>query len=212
MLVRIGDDSPDFEIETTQGLIRLHDWMENSWCFLFSYPDDFSPVCTTEMGQTSLRIENFRRHNTKPIGLSTDTVAEHLSWFQDIERAHQTKIDFPVIADVDHVVSKLYGMIHPSKSDISTVRSVFVIDPNKKIRLTMNYPFEVGRNFDEILRSIQALQVSDRNGVATPADWQKGDPVAIHESIDRTLAEKFYPQGFEELTPYLRLMHLNYED
>jgi peroxiredoxin (alkyl hydroperoxide reductase subunit C) len=204
MTLHIGDTAPDFEIATTKGTIRFHDWIGDSWCFFFSHPADFTPVCTTEMGRTAQLAKEFEARNTKPLGLSTDTVEEHVKWIEDVNDTQHTTLEFPIVADADLKVAKLYEMIHPDESETAAVRSVYIIDPDKKIRLMMTYPMSVGRNFDEILRVIDALQTGDANGVATPADWQKGDRVIIPPTVSNEEAEKKFPQGFEELRPYLR--------
>ena len=208
MTLHIGETAPDFEIESTKGTIRFHDWIGDSWCFFFSHPADFTPVCTTEMGRTAQLAKEFEARSTKPLGLSTDTVEEHIKWIEDVNDTQHTHLDFPIVADADLKVAKLYEMIHPEESGTAAVRSVFIIDPDKKIRLMMTYPMSVGRNFDEILRVIDALQTEDANHVATPADWEKGDRVIIPPSIKGEEAEKLFPQGWEELRPYLRLTQL----
>ncbi|KPV39480.1 peroxidase [Thiohalorhabdus denitrificans] len=205
MALHLGDTAPDFEIETTKGTIKFHDWIGDSWCFFFSHPADFTPVCTTEMGRTAQLAKEFEARNVKPLGLSTDTVEEHVKWIEDVNETQNTTLEFPIVADADLKISKLYEMIHPEESSTAAVRSVFIIDPKKKIRLTMTYPMSVGRNFDEILRVIDALQVGDAHGIATPADWTKGDRVIIPPTVSNEEAEKRFPQGFEELKPYLRL-------
>ncbi|MFP4560723.1 MAG: peroxiredoxin [Thiohalorhabdus sp.] len=205
MALHLGDTAPDFEIETTKGTIKFHDWIGDSWCFFFSHPADFTPVCTTEMGRTAQLAKEFEARNVKPLGLSTDTVEEHVKWIEDVNETQNTTLDFPIVADADLKISKLYEMIHPEESSTAAVRSVFIIDPKKKIRLTMTYPMSVGRNFDEILRVIDALQVGDAHGIATPADWTKGDKVIIPPTVSNEEAQKRFPQGFEELKPYLRL-------
>ena len=209
MSLHLGDTAPDFEIDSTEGPIRFHEWIGDSWCFFFSHPADFTPVCTTEMGRTAQLAEQFAARNTKRLGLSTDTVEEHVRWVEDVNETQHTRVDFPIVADADLKVAKLYEMIHPEESDTAAVRSVFIIDPDKKIRLTMTYPMAVGRNFDEILRAIDALQVGDANGVATPADWTKGENVIIPPTVTQEEAEKRFPQGWDEQRPYLRLTHLS---
>jgi peroxiredoxin (alkyl hydroperoxide reductase subunit C) len=204
MTLHIGDIAPDFEIDSTQGTIRFHDWIGDSWCFFFSHPADFTPVCTTEMGRTAQLAKEFEARNTKPLGLSTDTAEEHVKWIEDVNDTQHTTLEFPIVADADLKVAKLYEMIHPDESDTAAVRSVYIIDPNKKIRLMMTYPMSVGRNFDEILRVIDALQTSDAHGVATPADWRQGDKVIIPPSVSSEDAKQKFPQGFEELRSYLR--------
>ncbi|MCB1430274.1 MAG: peroxiredoxin [Nitratireductor sp.] len=205
MTLRIGDIAPDFTAETTNGTIRLHEFIGDSWVFFFSHPADFTPVCTTEMGRTAQLASEFERRNTKPLGLSTDTVGEHIQWIRDVNETQHTNLTFPIIADPDFAVAKLYGMIHPGESETAPVRSVFIIDPNKKIRLTMTYPMTIGRNFDEILRVIDALQTSDAKKVAMPADWRPGADVIIPLSVSSEEAKAAYPQGFQELKPYLRM-------
>ena len=205
MTLRIGDTAPDFTIDTTQGEISLHKWAGDSWVFFFSHPADFTPVCTTEMGRTAQLASEFASRNVKPLGLSTDTVDEHNKWISDVNDTQKTDLQFPIVADPDLNIAKLYEMIHPSESDTQAVRSVYIIDPNKKIRLMMTYPMSVGRNFDEILRVIDALQTSDTNRIATPADWKPGDKVIIPPSISNDEAKGLFPQGWDELRPYLRL-------
>lgn len=204
MTLRIGDTAPNFTVATTQGEIALHDWIGDGWCFFFSHPADFTPVCTTEMGRTAQLSDQFKARNTKPLGLSTDDVEEHLEWMKDVDDTQNTHVDFPIVADADKKIAELYDMIHPNESDTAAVRSVFIIDPDKKIRLTMTYPMSVGRNFDEILRTIDALQASDANGIATPADWNIGDKVIIPPSVSNEDAMAKFPQGFDEIRPYLR--------
>ncbi|MFA9459809.1 peroxiredoxin [Thiohalorhabdus methylotrophus] len=208
MALHIGDTAPDFEIDTTKGKIRFHDWIGDSWCFFFSHPADFTPVCTTEIGRTSQLAKEFEARNVKPLGLSTDTAEEHVKWIEDVNDTQSTSVDFPIVADADLRIAKMYEMIHPEESSTAAVRSVFIIDPNKKIRLMMTYPMAVGRNFDEILRAIDALQIGDANKIATPADWQKGGKVIIPPSISDEEAEKMFPQGWDELRPYLRVTQL----
>ncbi|MCF6327746.1 MAG: peroxiredoxin [Devosiaceae bacterium] len=204
MSIHIGSTAPDFSVETTTGPISFHDWIGDSWVFFFSHPADFTPVCTTEMGRTSQLSEEFAARNVKPIGLSTDTVEEHLSWIKDVNDTQNTELKFPIIADKDLKVAKLYDMIHGDESATQAVRSVFIIDPNKKIRLTLTYPMNVGRNFDEILRVIDALQLADAHTVATPADWRPGDRVIIPPTVSDEDARKNYSNGFETIRPYLR--------
>lgn len=205
MSIRIGDIAPDFSVDSTTGPIKFHDWMAGSWVFFFSHPADYTPVCTTEMGRTSQLIKEFEKRNCKPLGLSTDTVEEHLNWIDDVNDTQNTVLTFPIVADPDLAIAKLYEMIHPSESETAAVRSVFIIDPDKKVRLTMTYPMSVGRNFDEILRVIDALQISDTKRVALPADWRPGDKVIIPPSIANEEAEDIFPQGWNEIRPYLRL-------
>ena len=208
MSLRIGEVAPNFEADTTAGPIRLHDWAEGSWTFFFSHPADFTPVCTTEMGRTAQLAEAFAERGVKPLGLSTDTVEEHRKWISDVDETQNTTLRFPIVADPDLAIAKLYGMIHPSESETAAVRSVFIIDPRMRIRLTMTYPMSVGRNFDEILRVIDALQVGDKNGIATPADWTPGFPVIIPPSVTDDEAREKFPQGWKTLKPYLREVDL----
>lgn len=205
MSLRIGDTAPDFTIASTKGEISFHDWAGDSWVFFFSHPADFTPVCTTEMGRTAQLADEFASRNTKPLGLSTDTVEEHVRWIADVNDTQNTTLEFPIVADADHKVAGLYGMIHPGESETAAVRSVFIIDPNKKIRLMMTYPMSVGRNFDEILRVIDALQIGDKHKIATPADWTPGGRVIIPPSVSNEEAEKLFPQGWDEIRSYLRL-------
>ena len=205
MSIRIGDIAPNFDVETTNGPINFHDWLSDSWGFFFSHPADYTPVCTTEMGRTAQLEGEFSKRNVKPLGLSTDTVSEHKNWIRDVNDTQNTTLTFPIVADHDLTIAKLYEMIHPSESKTAAVRSVFIIDPEKKIRLTMTYPMSVGRNFDEILRVIDALQLGDAKKIATPADWRPGDTVIIPPSISNDDAKDLFPQGWEEIRPYLRL-------
>lgn len=205
MSLKIGETAPNFNIDTTNGPIDFHEWIGDSWAFFFSHPADYTPVCTTEMGKTSKLKDQFTKRNVKPIGLSTDTVEEHKTWILDINDTQKTTLTFPIVADPDLKVAKLYEMIHEEESETAAVRSVFIIDPNKKIRLTMTYPMSVGRNFDEILRVIDALQLGDAKKVATPADWRPGEKVIIPPSISNEDAKGIFPQGWEEIRPYLRI-------
>lgn len=208
MSLRIGDIAPDFQADTTNGPIQFHDWIGGDWAFFFSHPADFTPVCTTEMGRTAQLAEQFAARGVKPIGLSTDTVAEHVKWISDVNDTQNTDLRFPIVADADLKIAKLYDMIHPSESETAAVRSVFIIDPDKKIRLMMTYPMSVGRNFDEILRVIDALQTGDKHEIATPADWLPGQKVIIPPSVTDAQAEAAFPQGFDTLRPYLRTVKL----
>lgn len=204
MTIRIGETAPDFEADTTEGRIRLSDWAAGHWVFFFSHPADFTPVCTTEMGRTSQLAEQFAARGVKPLGLSTDSVVEHLKWVEDVNDTQSTTLTFPIVADPNLEVAKLYGMIHPAQSETEAVRAVFIIDPQKNVRLTMAYPMSVGRNFDEILRVIDALQAGDRHRIATPADWRPGGEVIIPPSIPDAEAEGLFPQGWTTHRPYLR--------
>lgn len=209
MPLLLGDTVPDFTAETTNGPISFHDWIGDEWAFFFSHPADFTPVCTTEMGRTAQLAENFAKRGVKPIGLSTDHVSEHLKWIEDVNDTQSTTLRFPIVADSDCEVAKLYEMIHPGESQTAAVRSVFIIDPNKKLRLTMTYPMSVGRNFNEILRVIDALQTGDANGIATPADWRPGDLAIIPPSVSNSEAATKFPQGFDEIRPYLRTVDIS---
>jgi len=205
MSLRLGETAPDFTVDTTKGQISFHKWLSNSWGFFFSHPADFTPVCTTEMGRTAQLADEFAARNVNPLGLSTDTVIEHQAWLIDINETQNTKVEFPIVADANHKIAQLYGMIHPEESETAAVRSVFIIDPKKKIRLTMTYPMSVGRNFDEILRVIDALQLCDAKHIATPADWRLGSDVIIPPSISDEDARDIFPQGWNEIRPYLRM-------
>jgi peroxiredoxin (alkyl hydroperoxide reductase subunit C) len=205
MSLKLGDTAPNFTIATTNGEINFHEWSGDSWVFFFSHPADFTPVCTTEMGRTAQLAPEFEARNTKPLGLSTDTIEEHMKWIKDVDDTQNTTLEFPIVADPDHKIAQMYDMIHPGESNTEAVRSVFIIDANKKIRLTMTYPMSVGRNFDEILRVIDALQTGDKFGIATPADWRPGDKVIIPPKISNDEAKKLFPQGWNEIRSYLRL-------
>ena len=205
MSIRLGETAPDFKVDTTKGEISFHDWSGDSWVFFFSHPADFTPVCTTEMGRTAQLAKEFEARNVKPLGLSTDSVDEHLKWIDDVNDTQSCDLQFPIVADPDFKIAKLYEMIHPGESDTAAVRSVFIIDPDKRVRLTMTYPMAVGRNFDEILRAIDALQTADANSCALPADWRMGGDVIIPPSISDEEAKGMFPNGWEELRPYLRM-------
>lgn len=204
MALLLGDFAPNFKIDSQKGNIDFHQFIDHSWCFFFSHPADFTPVCTTEMGRTAQLAKEFETRNVKPLGLSTDSVDEHNKWILDVNEIQNTNLEFPILADTTREVAKLFDLIHPGESETAAVRSVFIIDPDKKIRLTMTYPMSVGRNFDEILRAIDALQISDKHQVATPADWKVGDKVIIPPSVSYEDAREKYPQGFNEIRPYLR--------
>lgn len=206
MTLRLGDTAPDFEQQSTEGLIRFHEWLGNSWGILFSHPADFTPVCTTELGRTARLKEAFEARGVKAIALSVDSVASHESWVGDIHETQGARVNFPILADEDRRVSTLYDMIHPQANATLTVRSLFIIDPDKKVRLIITYPASTGRNFDEILRVIDSLQLTDQHKVATPADWQPGEDVVIVPSLQdpEEIAARF-PQGYRALKPYLRL-------
>ncbi|HEY0975276.1 MAG TPA: peroxiredoxin [Solimonas sp.] len=206
MTLRLGDTVPDFEADTTEGRIRFHDWLGSSWGVLFSHPKNYTPVCTTELGYTAKLKPEFEKRNVKAIGLSVDKLEDHHGWSKDIEETQGCTLNFPLIADPDFKVSNLYGMIHPNASDRFTVRSVFVIDPNKKLRLTITYPASTGRNFDEILRVIDSLQLTDGYKVATPVNWKPGEDVIIVPAVNDEDAKKLFPAGWKALKPYLRLV------
>jgi thioredoxin-dependent peroxiredoxin len=208
MALQLGDIAPDFEAETTQGKIKFHDWLGSSWGVLFSHPKDYTPVCTTELGYTAKLKPEFDKRGVKVIGLSVDALGSHEGWSKDIAETQGHAVNFPMIADADRKVSGLYGMIHPNASDTFTVRSVFVIDPNKKVRLTITYPASTGRNFDEVLRVIDSLQLTDQHKVATPVNWKQGEDVIIVPSVKDEDAQKLFPQGWKALKPYLRLVKL----
>jgi alkyl hydroperoxide reductase subunit AhpC len=201
---RLGDTAPDFEAETTQGKIRFHDWIGDSWAVLFSHPKDFTPVCTTELGYVGKLLPEFRKRNVKVIGLSVDPVDSHSGWVKDIEETQSTKVDYPIIADPERKVAGLYGMMHPAHDEVFTVRTVFVIDPKKKVRLMITYPQTCGRNFDEILRVIDSLQLTDKHSVATPVNWKQGEDVIITTAVSNEDAEKKFP-GYRTIKPYLRM-------
>lgn len=208
MSLHIGDTAPNFTAATTTGEIDLHEWSGDSWVFFFSHPADFTPVCTTEMGMTAKLAEQFEQRNVKPLGLSTDTVEEHCRWVKDVDETQGVTLRFPIVADPDLKIVRLYDMIHPDESETAAVRSVFIIDPQNRIRLTMTYPMSVGRNFDEILRVIDSLQTGDRAGIATPANWKPGEDVIIPPSVSDEEAREKFPQGFETIKPYLRTTKL----
>jgi len=206
MSLRLGDTAPDFTQESSEGPISFHKWLGDSWGVLFSHPADFTPVCTTELGLTAKLKEEFAKRNVKVIALSVDPVDSHKKWINDINETQNTKVNFPIIADADRKVSTLYDMIHPNASATATVRSLFVIDPKKVIRLIITYPASTGHNFDEVLRVIDSLQLTEYHSVATPGNWKNGDDVVIVPSLQdpEQLKQKF-PKGFKALRPYLRM-------
>ncbi len=208
MALQIGDTAPDFTANTTQGSIQFHEWLGKSWGVLFSHPKDFTPVCTTELGYTERLRPEFQKRNVKVIGLSVDAVGDHERWADDIEATQGARPRFPLIGDADKSVATLYGMLHPKASNTLTVRSVFIIDPNKVIRAMITYPASTGRNFDEILRVIDSLQLTDQHKVATPVNWQPGEDVIIVPSLSNDDARKLFPQGWDEQRPYLRKVKL----
>jgi alkyl hydroperoxide reductase subunit AhpC len=205
MALQLGDTAPDFTAQTTQGKISFHEWAGNSWVILFSHPKDFTPVCTTELGYVAKLKPEFDRRGVKAIGLSVDSAESHVRWSADIEETQGYALNFPIIADSDRAVAKLYGMVHPLHDELYTVRTVFVIDPKKKIRLTLTYPQTTGRNFDEILRVIDSLQLTDGYSVSTPVNWQAGDDVIIVPSVSDADAKAKFPRGWSTVKPYLRL-------
>ncbi|KQQ57842.1 peroxidase [Pseudomonas sp. Leaf129] len=206
MTIRLGDIAPDFRQESSQGSISFHQWLGDQWGVLFSHPADFTPVCTTELGFTAKLADEFAKRNVKAIALSVDPVESHQRWIGDIDETQGTTVNFPILADADRKVSELYDLIHPNANDTLTVRSLFVIDPNKKVRLTITYPASTGRNFHEILRVIDSLQLTDNHKVATPANWQDGDDVVIVPSLkDEEEIKQRFPKGYKAVKPYLRL-------
>jgi alkyl hydroperoxide reductase subunit AhpC len=206
MGLRIGDTAPDFTQESSEGTINFHEWAGDSWVVLFSHPADFTPVCTTELGATAKLKDEFDKRNVKVLAISVDPVESHKGWIKDINETQKTTVNFPLLADADRKVSSLYDMIHPNEDDASTVRSVFIIDHNKKIRATITYPKSTGRNFNEILRVIDSMQLTDGYSVATPVDWKDGEDVVILPSItDPDVIKEKFPKGHTELKPYLRM-------
>ena len=203
--LRLGDIAPDFEAETTQGKIKFHDWLGGSWGILFSHPADFTPVCTTELGTVANYYPEFEKRNVKVIALSVDGLDSHMEWIKDINETQNTTVNFPIIADEDKHIAELYDMIHPNANESFTVRSVFIIGPDKKIKLMLTYPASTGRNFDELLRVIDSLQLTANYSVATPANWKDGERVVISTAVkDEDIAAKF-PKGYERVKPYLRM-------
>ncbi len=204
MALQLGDVVPDFTQDSTEGPLHFYDWVGDSWVVLFSHPKDFTPVCTTELGAVAKLKPDFEKRGVKVIGLSVDPADSHAGWAKDIEETQGAKLNFPLIADHDRKVANLYGMIHPNASDTMTVRSVFVIDPAKKLRLTLTYPAATGRNFDELLRSIDSLQLTDKFKVSTPVNWKHGEDVIILPSVSNEQAKELFHAGWKEHKPYLR--------
>ena len=204
MSLRLGDIAPDFEQDSSAGKIRFHEWLGNSWAVLFSHPKDFTPVCTTELGEASRLKPEFDRRNVKVIGLSVDPTDSHKRWAEDIRETQGTALNFPVIADPDHKVAEMYDMIHPEISDVFTVRSVYIIGPDKKVKLMITYPASTGRNFAEILRVIDSLQLTAKHKVATPADWKDGQDCIVVPAVSDDDAAKLFPKGVRKVKPYLR--------
>jgi len=205
MTIRIGDEAPNFKANTTEGSIDFYEWIGTSWAILFSHPKDFTPVCTTELGYVAKLKPEFDKRNVKVIALIVDDVESHKGWIGDINETQNTTVNYPILADRDRKVADLYGMIHPSSLNNLTVRSVFIIDPNKKLRLTFTYPASTGRNFDEILRVIDSLQLTDYHQVATPANWKDGEDCVVVPSIPTEEARAKFPKGVKEIKPYLRM-------
>lgn len=204
-VLRLGDKAPDFDAETSEGKINFYDYLGDSWGILFSHPADFTPVCTTELGAAARYKEEFEKRNVKVLALSVDGLQSHKDWIKDINETQNTEVNFPIIADEDRKISNLYDMIHPNADDTLTVRSVYVIAPDKTIKLMITYPASTGRNFKELLRVIDSLQLTAHHKVATPADWQPGEDVVISTSISNEEAKTKFPKGFKEVKPYLRL-------
>jgi alkyl hydroperoxide reductase subunit AhpC len=208
MALQLGQIAPDFEQDSTEGTISFHEWLGESWGVFFSHPRDFTPVCTTELAEVARLKPEWEKRDVKPIGLSVDPLDSHRSWEKDIEETQGQAVNFPMLADADKKVATLYGMIHPDADPNVTVRAVFVVDPTKKIRLILTYPPSAGRNFAEILRTIDSLQLTDSEKVSTPVNWQPGDAVIIVPSLTNEQAKARFPQGWEELKPYLRVVRL----
>lgn len=206
MTLRLGDVAPDFEQDSSIGRIKFYEWTADSWTVLFSHPADFTPVCTTELGLTAKLKSEFDKRNVKAIALSVDPADKHVEWIGDIEETQGTTVSFPIIADVDRSIATLFDMIHPNQSDTMTVRSLFIIDPKKKVRLIITYPMSTGRNFNEVLRVIDALQLADNYSVATPGNWCDGDDVIIPLTVqDEEVIKQKYPKGYKAPRPYLRV-------
>ena len=203
--IRLGDDAPDFTVETTDGKLNLYEYLGDGWGVLFSHPKDFTPVCTTELGAVAKLKDEFTKRNAKVLAVSVDPLDSHKQWVSDINETQGTTVNFPIIADPDRTVSDLYGMIHPNASDTVTVRNVFIIGPDKKVKLIIVYPQSAGRNFQEILRVLDSLQLTAKYSVSTPADWKDGDDVIIAPAISDEDAKTKFPKGFKALRPYLRV-------
>jgi alkyl hydroperoxide reductase subunit AhpC len=208
MAVRLGDEAPNFAADTTQGPIEFHAWKNGAWAVLFSHPRDFTPVCTTELGAVAALKSEFEKRNTKVIGLSVDSIEQHEKWAGDIKDVTGHALNFPLIADPDRRISLLYDMIHPNASETATVRSVYIIGPDNKVKLTLTYPASTGRNFTELLRVIDSLQLTAAHAVATPADWTQGQPVIIVPAVSDAEAARRFPHGFVAKKPYLRVTEL----
>lgn len=203
-MIQLGQEAPDFTAETTDGTVRFHEYLGDGWGILFSHPADFTPVCTTELGEFARRKEDFDRRDTKLIGVSVDSVESHRDWASDIEETQGSALNYPLIGDEDRQVAELYGMIHPEALDTATVRTVFIIGPDKKVKLSLTYPASVGRNVDEIIRALDALQLSSNHSVSTPVNWTSGSDVIISPAVDDDRATELFPKGFTTLKPYLR--------
>ncbi|RDS80144.1 peroxiredoxin [Dyella monticola] len=206
MSLQLGETAPDFTLDSTEGTIRLHDYIGDQWLVFFSHPKDFTPVCTTELGAFARRKAEFDKRSTKLLGLSVDSVSDHNAWIKDVEDVGGTAVNYPIVADPNLEVAKLYGMFHPKADPKVTVRSVFIIDPQKKVRLTLTYPPSAGRNVDEIVRVLDSLQLTDGRKLTTPVDWRPGDDVIIAPSVSDADAQKLFPEGWRTLKPYLRLL------
>src|ERR1700741_545672 len=204
MGLRLGDDAPNFKAQTTEGEIDFHEYLGNSWGILFSHPADYTPVCTTELGKTALLKMEFEKRNVKVMAISVDPLDKHLGWRNDINETQNCTVDFPIIADPDKSIANMYGMIHPNASETFTVRSLFVIGPDKKVKLTITYPASTGRNFVEVLRVIDSLQLTANYSVATPADWKEGEDVIVVPAVSTEDAQKKFPKGLKIVKPYLR--------
>jgi alkyl hydroperoxide reductase subunit AhpC len=205
MVLQLGDTVPDFSQDSSEGVINFYEWAGDSWVVFFSHPADYTPVCTTELGEVSKLLPEFQKRNAKVIALSVDDADSHQGWIGDINETQNTTVNYPILADADKKVSELYGMIHPNANAKVTVRTVFVIDPQRKLRLTITYPPSTGRNFEEILRVIDSLQLTDNYSVATPVNWKDGDDVVVVPTISTEDAKKKFPKGVTEVKPYLRL-------
>ena len=204
MAIRLGDDAPNFTAETTEGTINFHEWLGNSWGILFSHPKDYTPVCTTELGTVARISPEFKKRGVKVIAISVDPMDSHKGWINDINETQKTTMNYPIIADPDKKVATLYDMIHPNAIDNMTVRSVFIIGPDKKVKLTLTYPAACGRNFDELLRVIDSLQLTSKYKVATPANWKDGEECIITPAVGDAEAQQLFPKGFKTVKPYLR--------
>ncbi|MFT4062010.1 MAG: peroxiredoxin [Edaphocola sp.] len=204
MAIRLGDEAPDFTAKSTVGEIKFHEYLGDSWGVLFSHPADYTPVCTTELGRTAKLKDEFAKRNVKALALSVDSLEHHNGWIGDINETQNTSVEFPIIADDDRKVADLYDMIHPNASATATVRSLFVIGPDKKVKLTITYPASTGRNFAEVLRVIDSLQLTAKHSVATPADWKNGEDVIVTPNVSTEDAEKRFPKGLNVVKPYLR--------